>query len=249
MVTRPFLAMTPAEIRKITSLPERIAWMACHFSPYGRGLSNLPSALPEQALLMVDDITPIHGHDPEIIAQQLLQCSQLQNFQGILLDFQRAENPETAELVQHLSQVLSCRLAVSEPYAEAAALPILVSPVPPSVPLPDHLSKWTDREIWLDISTRGEVLTVTESGTEVRPLPLGAFPENGFPEEQLHCHYLTKQMGNSIQFTLWRTEEDLSLLLEEAETLGVVQAVGLYQEYHMLINKQDGDQPRPQIFP
>ena len=42
-----YFAMTAAEIRGCSALPAGIAWMACHFSPYGTGLSNLPPELPE----------------------------------------------------------------------------------------------------------------------------------------------------------------------------------------------------------
>lgn len=231
MAMRPFLAMTAAEIRDNATLPSKIAWMACHFSPYGRGLSNLPCTLPEDSLLMVDDITPIHGHDPEIITRQLIQCRELWNLHGILLDFQRLENPETTELVQYLSKALPCPLAVSEGYADAADLPIFVSPVPPSTSLQEHLSKWTNREIWLDISTWGELLTLTEEGCKAISLSPWEFPEEGFSEERLHCHYKAEQTSSGIRFTLWRTQDDLSGFLEEAQSLGIVNAVGLYQEY------------------
>ena len=71
MAIRPFLAMTAAEIRGTETLPPKTAWMACHFSPYSTGLSNLPKALPPGSMVILDDITPIHGHDSETIAAQL----------------------------------------------------------------------------------------------------------------------------------------------------------------------------------
>ena len=86
MAITPFLAMTATEMYRNTSLPEKTAWMACHFSPYGLGLSNLPKELPPGSLLIVDDITPPHGHDPVFIAEQLIgcvdqfQCSGFENF-------------------------------------------------------------------------------------------------------------------------------------------------------------------------
>ena len=84
MAIRPFLAMTAAEIRNTAILPSRTAWMACHFSPYGRGLSNIPSVLEEGSLLILDDITPIRGHDPEVITQQLMQAMEHLRVSGIL---------------------------------------------------------------------------------------------------------------------------------------------------------------------
>ena len=64
MAITPFLAMTAAEMRNISVCPPKIAWMACHFSPYGLGLSNMPKDLPSNSLLIVDDYTPPSGHDP-----------------------------------------------------------------------------------------------------------------------------------------------------------------------------------------
>jgi DNA-binding NarL/FixJ family response regulator len=72
----PFLAMTAAEIRNISVFPGKIAWMACHFSPFGLGLSNLPRALPVGSLLMVDDVTPPRRHDPVFIAEQISAVEQ-----------------------------------------------------------------------------------------------------------------------------------------------------------------------------
>ena len=230
MAIRPFLAMTAAEMREVSAFPHKAAWMACHFSPYGRGLSNLPRTLPENSLLIVDDITPIHGHDPEIITHQLIECHNTLNTQGILLDFQRAGNPETAELVQYLSRTIPCPLAISEGYADSADLPVFVSPVPPSTVLREHLVKWTNREIWLDIAPTCETLTVTEKGCQFSLAPSQVMPPVSFPEEFLHCHYTVSLDQNSAVFTLCRTESDLHSLLKQAEQLGIRKAVGLYQE-------------------
>ena len=49
-------------------------------------------------------------------------------------------------------------------------------------------------------------------------------------DSALHCHYHIKTFDDHIDFTLWRTREDLTNLLREAETLGVTLAVGLWQE-------------------
>lgn len=228
MAITPFLAMTASELEKCTHLPSKIAWMACHFSPYGRGLSNLPPALPEGSLLIVDDMTPIHGHDPEIITQQLMEVTNQQTLTAILLDFQRRESPEEAELAAYLTQALPCPVIVSECYADHSS--IFLSPVPLSVPLQNHLSPWKGNDIWLDLGCWGEILTLTEAGCQISPLPPWELPEEGFCEESLHCHYRITEKNTAIEFTLWRTEEDLQELLEEAEELGVYHTVGLYQE-------------------
>ena len=46
MAIRQYLAMTAAEMTQAGSLPRHSAWMACHFSPYSTGLTNLPDRLP-----------------------------------------------------------------------------------------------------------------------------------------------------------------------------------------------------------
>lgn len=234
MAMIPFLAMTPAEIQNSPILPPKIAWMGCHFSPSGMGLSNLPKSLPAQTLLILDDQTPMDGHDPEQIARQLIQAWNCHNLCGILLDFQRPESRETSDLVSYLSEVLPCPLSVSEPYA-VGEIPVFLPPAPPSVPLEEHLDPWKNREIWLDLGTWGEVLTLTEEGCRTAPLPPWEFPAAGFSDAQLHCHYTVTVRESSAEFLLWRTRENLSALAEEAESIGVSTLIGLYQELRSFI--------------
>lgn len=230
MAIQPFLAMTAAEIHQIGHFPEKTAWMACHFSPYGRGLSNLPHQLPQGSVLMVDDITPIHGHDPELIAAQLNLCVGNFSLSAILLDFQRPDHPETEALVRYLSEGLPCPVVVSDVYAASTDSPVFLPPVPPSVALQDHLQPWQGRDIWLEISYWGEILELREEGCSVIPLPPGNLPTEGFCDKNLFCHYQIKEKKSSVQFTLWRTTEDQAALLKEAEALGITHAAGLYQE-------------------
>lgn len=231
MAILPFLAMTAAEMAKVSDFPPKIAWMACHFSPYGLGLSNLPQRLPPHALLLLDDITPIREHDPQRIAEQLLKCLESLNCHGVLLDFQRPDVPETAVLVNHLTQTLPCPVIVSESYASELSCPVFLPPVPPSVALEEYISPWEGRSIWMEIGLTGELLTLTEQGCETVPLPFPNEASEGFPEKALHCHYRIETNEKSARFTLWRTEKDLAALLEEAEGLGISGAVGLYQEF------------------
>ena len=233
MAIHPFLAMTAAEIREFSLFPKKFAWMACHFSPYGSGLSNLPRDVPPGSLLIVDDITPPHGHDPEIIATQLRRCVETTGCCGILFDFQRPNHDETAAFVRSLVHTLPCPAAVSEYYAADMECPVFLPPVPPSVALQDHIASWKSRDIWLDFSLTGETITVTEQGSSVSPLPFPNWEAEGFSEETLHCHYQIQEEDHALRFTFWRTPMDLIDLLEEAEKLGISAAVGLYQElYH-----------------
>ena len=234
MAIAPFLAMTGAEMRNNSVLPEKIAWMACHFSPYGTGLSNLPKHLPAGSLLMVDDITPPRGHDPVLIAEQLSMCVESLQCCGVLLDFQRAGCDETKVIAKQLTKVLPCPVAVSASYADNLSCPVFLPPVPPSVPLEEHLFPWKGREIWLETGLDGEVLTLTEQGCNVIPLPYPNYEADGFSDAQLHCHYTIETNEKNARFTLWRTKEDLEALLEEAEKSGIVGCVGLYQELQRL---------------
>lgn len=231
MAIAPFLAMTAAEIRVNSVLPPKIAWMACHFSPYGLGLSNLPRELPPGALLMVDDITPIHGHDSQQILDQLAECAEAFSCSGILLDFQRPDIDETAALVDVLTQGLPCPMAVSHFYAGAGTFPVFLPPVPPSVPPEEHFALWQDRELWLELALDAVEITVTEDGSSFTPLLCVPDPVDSFREENLFCHYRITEQPDAIKFLLWRTEEDLTGLLKHAERFGVTTAVGLYQEF------------------
>ena len=230
MAIMPFLAMTAAEMRTFSPLPPKTAWMACHFSPYGLGLSNLPRDLPPGSVLLVDDITPPHGHDPVCIAEQLTYVVEEFQCGSVLLDFQRDPSEETRAIAAHLASALPCPTAVSERYAGNLDCPVFLSPVPLSVTLHDHLAPWKDREVWLELSLAGERLTLTESGCDALSLPCPNPDAAGLEEETLHCHYSIAATEKSASFTLWRTVEDLNTLLTEAEELGVAGAVGLYQE-------------------
>ena len=118
MAIHTYLAMTAAEFAATENLPEHVAWMACHFSPYGTGLSNLPHSLPPGSLLILNDRIPIYGHDPNRIGQQLLESAEIIHCSGLLLDFQRADVEESLRLAAHLISALPCPVAVSDCYAD-----------------------------------------------------------------------------------------------------------------------------------
>ena len=232
MAMEPILAMTAAEMRNISDIPPRIAWMACHFSPYGLGLSNLPQRLPPGSLLILDDCIPPCRHDPELVAEQLTLCVERLECCGILLDFQRAGQEETQVLAKHLASDLPCPVAVSESYGAELDCPVFLPPVPPSVLLEEHLFPWKGREIWLELGTEGETLTLTEDGCTVTPLPCPDLHKNGFTDETLYCHYIMDTNEKAARFTLWRTKEDIHNLLQQAKNCGVTHFVGLYQQWY-----------------
>lgn len=223
MAIELFLAMTAAEFAGNTPLPPKIAWMACHFSPYGTGLSNLPRNLPEGAMVILNDRTPVCGHDPERIAEQLLEL----NCSSLLLDFQRPDEPETAAIVKKIVDALPCPVAVSECYAADLDCPIFLPPIPPHIPPEENLAPWQSREIWLEAALDTVQLTITSAGCKTAT----AEPPEALPHQdsRLFCHYHIHVTPNEIRFTLHRTEDDLQALLA-AGNLGITRAVGLFQE-------------------
>ena len=230
MAVAPFLAMTAAEFCGSSFLPAKIGWMACHFSPYSVGLSNLPQFLPEGSLLIVNDVTPIHGHDPEIVVRQLRSCVETFRCSGVLLDFQREDTEETMLMAKEIVHTLSCPVAVTEGYAENLSCPVFLSPLPHHIPLADWINPWQDREIWLEVALDAEEILLTEAGASVSPL-FHINSEDGFIDTELHCHYRIDLAEDSVKFSLWRTKEDIASLLEEAESMNIRTAVGLWQEF------------------
>lgn len=229
MATTLYLAMTAAEIRENERMPSNLAYMACHFSPYGTGLSNCPKYLPEGSLLILNDRTPVCGHDPVRIAQELCTAAEKLSCRGILLDFQRPEEEQIHAVVRHICKDAPCGIGVSHLYAQDADCAVFLPPVPPDTLLADYFAPWNSREIWLDISPEGQVITLTENGSRTDPLPFEYCPDAGFSEPDLHCHYRI-ETDREARFTLFRTQEDLLNLIAEAERKGVTLCVGLFQE-------------------
>ena len=222
-----YLAMTANEFSATKTIPERIAWMACHFSPYSTSLSNLPTNLPANSLLILNDSTPPDRQDPENVANILKKILKEQKCSALLLDFQRTDSPENAAIVQELI-ALDLPVCVSECYAKTLNCPIFLPPVPLTIPLAEYIAPYKGRQIWLDTALSCAQIEVTEEKSIFRPIPTP--PECPLEDKQLHCHYHISSNEASIVFTLQRTKKDLEDLIMEAENLGVIAAVGLYQE-------------------
>jgi len=224
-----YLAMTASEIGNCSTLPGKICWMACHFSPFGKGISNIPRELPGGSILILDDSYPPQGHCPEEIAQQLGAMAGLFPCHGVILDFQRPGCPETARIASRLAQALPCPVAVSALYAGETQGAVLVPPVPLRVPLHKHLAGWSGREIWLELAMDSEEVKLTRAGAVCTALP-GPLAGGRHRDISLHCHYDISLEETQAVFTLGRTREDLDQLMEEGAALGVKKAIGLYQE-------------------
>lgn len=220
-----YLAMTAAEFSACASLPPHIGWLSCHFSSSGPGLSNMPKALPQDSVLILDDSTPFHDHNADVILGQLQEAADTMQLRAILLDFQREKKPSVQDLVAVLQKELSCPVAAPPEYA-LNDYPVFVAPCPLNRPLKKHLAPCQGRSVWLDISPLPARITLTPRGShyealkEIRNAPHW--------EPNLHCHYNIDIEDERIVFTLAR---DFESWLTEAEKLDVSAAIGLYQEF------------------
>lgn len=230
MVLPLYLAVTGAEMSAFSSNSFPMAYMACHFSPYTQGLTNLPDSLPENSMLILTDRMPCQGHSADLVAQQLQDIVEQYQCESVLLDFQRPPEPESQAMVNGIVHALPCPVAVTEGYAAQLSCPVFLSPAPLHMSIREYLQPWQSREIWLEAAFGQETITVTEKGTEVAAQFPSEGLEEGFYDEELCCHYRVMTDDNRITFTLFDTPESLEKKLELTAELGVKRAVGLWQE-------------------
>lgn len=225
-----YLAMTAAEFLSCSQLPPHIGWLACHFSPSGSGLSNLPDVLPTNSVLIVDDSTPFYQHQRELILRQLQDAVAALDAKAVILDFQRLGDPDVKELTAVLQNELPCPVAAPPAYAENGA-PVFLPPAPLYLPLSRWLAPYRGREIWLDAAPIPTKITVTTKGCQYQPIPMENVCNTPHLDSSLHCRYGTEIRQDSVIFTLARDEECFQSWLWEAESLGVAAVIGLYQEF------------------
>lgn len=225
-----YLALTAGELYGNTPTAEKIAYMACNFSLYTTGLSNIPESLPTGSMLILNDQIPISGHDPQRIAGQLQETIESFSCDSLLLDFQRPGNEETAQLCRLLAAQMPCPLGISHHYADSIDCAVFLPPPPLDMPLSEHWKPWQDRKIWLECALEAAEFIITSDGCRVSPLPYVFSQEETFIEESLHCRYRSEVDCNKIRFHLYRTADQLDALLEEADHLGIEKSIGLYQQ-------------------
>ena len=124
------LAMTTPEIEAADTLPEHIAWLSCHFSPFTEGITDAPESLPQGSMLILDDRQRCAAHSPDLVAKQLLDAAELLHCESILLDFQRPFEPESAAMATAITSALPCPVAVTEAFAKNLICPVFLAPCP-----------------------------------------------------------------------------------------------------------------------
>lgn len=225
-----YLALTPTEILHTFPLPQPYGWMACHYGSYTDGISNVPTELPPNSMLIFDDQIPPSGHDPKRIAQELFHLTEALQPACVLLDFQRQDLQKNADTAAEIAGTLTCSVGVSALYASPLSCPVFLPPPPLHIPISEYLAPWQGREIWLDVALDCACITVTKEGSHIGAGQYPAFAQPSFEEPKLHCGYSMDITEDRAIFTLWRTRRHLETLLQEAEAFGVTKAVGLYQE-------------------
>lgn len=231
------LAMTLSEIAATQSLPAGFAWMSCHFCPDTEGITNIPEKLPECSMLILTDRESCNGHNPDLVAQQLLEAVQQLHCESVLLDFQRPWDAEANAIVKAIVDALPYPTAVTETFAGDLSCPVFLSPCPLHVSLATRLRFWEGREIWLEAALCQESITVTTDGATFTPIFPTQQLTGGLYDKKLHCRYHTSIAADRITFTLFDTHETLAAKLELAHSLGVTRAVGLYQELGRYFHK------------
>ena len=226
MFSKVFLAQTGGETKK--QLPEKLAYMALHFSPYSTGLSNLPLDLPKNSILLLDDSMPPENHDPQLVSEQLVQLVNQFSPAGVLLDFQRPVTEKLTAMADCIVKALPCPVGVTELYAKDLGCPVFLSPLPANKALKDYIEPWKKQGVYLEIAPECLEITVTEKGSKASQI----YPVQGLPLEdcRLHCHYQVEVSPDKAVFTICRNKEDLVALVQEAESLGILGCVGLYEE-------------------
>lgn len=224
-----YLAMTAAELWKNLPKVSKAAYMACHFSLYGSGLSNIPGKLPPKSMLILNDRIPVLHHDPDVIVQQLTQAVKALDCNRVLLDLQRPGEPLVHALCRECMAALPCPVGITADYAQGLDCAVFVPPIPPDKSAKEHLSPYDGRKIWLEIAGSALDLTLTEDGCQAEDIPYTPLSPC-FTEDALHCSYGQSICREAAKFTLWRTPQQLEALMQEARELGAETFVGLYQQ-------------------
>lgn len=230
MPMKEYIAMTNAEFSAAQRLPEHLGWMACHFSCYGTGLTNIPRSLPKGAMVIINDRTPVCGHDPKVILEQLLLLWEAVKPDCFLLDFQRPDATESAQIAAHLVRELPCPVGVSAPYAQPLSCPVLLPPPGLTCTVEQHLQPWLGREVWLELATDAQVATVSSQGCSFFTADATPTDAPVFFDQGVCCSYQTVVNDDSVAFYLRREREELGQLAKAAQALGVTRTVGLYQQ-------------------
>lgn len=227
MFSHIFLAKTKQEMTENPS--GKTSYLSCRFSPYGKGLTNLPNTLPPDSLLLLDDSMPPGGHDAQLVINQLKEIVSRFSVNGVLLDFQNERSEASERMVKEILQSLPCPVAATAAYAKRFHCPVFLPPSPVNMPLCTYLKPWGGRDIYLEVAPVCTRATITPEGSHFQSLHKTYAPLP-HADHRLHCHYRVDLSPDKAAITMMRTGEDLSALAKEALDIGVSALIGLFQE-------------------
>lgn len=223
-------AMTAAEWLTAPKLPEMPAWMACHFSPYGTGLSNLPKMLPADALIMVSDRISPAGHDAALMVSQLADLTAAFKPAAIVLDLEAPENDFCRELARQCCKLKNVEVAVASRYAQDLPCSVFLSAAQLWTKPEDWLQPWEGRTIWAESVLQRGLVTVTDEGAAYKELPWEE-PEEGLAvDEELQVAYRIRETKDAVEVMLWRGRKELDTWMQMLKGLGISRFLGLYQQ-------------------
>ncbi len=224
-----YLAMTAAEYISATDIPDNLAWMACHFSLYGTGITNKPLSLPRGSMLILNDRIPPHRHNRKSIAEQMNQVIEENQCAFVLLDFQQKFNSETQEIAAYLTSNLSVPTGVSETYAADLDCAVFLNALPLRTPISKAVSMWKGRKLWLEIATDSEDVYISQDKSIIKHCDKVITDEH-YKSTELHCKYTIEAEADTANITIQRDFNNLSELMLDASQSGVELFIGLYQQ-------------------
>ena len=228
MVLPLYLAMMDGEMQDSPSLPPRIARMGCTFDPDGPGLLDLPEALPQGGMLMVDDRNPISSQDPHVVATTLAEAADRLGITGILLDFERPPAAVSQAMAACIIRMLPCPVGIPPAYGASLDCPLFLPPCPLHIPMAEYLKPWQHRKIWMEARMLQQTVTVTSTGT-VYGIPSPADNlTGGYYDEILCCQCIPEITDAQVRFTLYDTPETLQ---KKWKHPNITRAIGLYQDW------------------
>ena len=226
MANTPYLAMTAAEFMACSDLPPKLGWMACHFSPYGRGLSNIPKTLPPGSMLILNDRIEPNGIDPELVAKQLAQAAEALECGCVLLDLERPGNDLTKAVARAVCNILPCPVAVSAPYAGDLSCAVFLPPPALREDPAAYFAPWDDREIWLEVYDQWEIFTVAADCVEISTdIPVSLVPLSHYDAAR-NCRYAVEVLDDRAIFTLYRGMEQW-----QDSAYPITNLIALWQDY------------------
>ena len=226
MANQPYLAMTAAEFLSCASLPPKVAWMACHFSPYGRGLSNIPRELPKDSILILNDRIEPQGIDPQLVAQQLKQAVQALECYSVLLDFQRPGNELTQAVAEAVCNALPYPVAVSSSYAKELRCAVFLPPPGLREDIAAYFAPWQARELWLEVYDQWETVTVMSEAVQCNAEAPEVPPHLPHYDGAQNCRSALELLDDRAVFTLHRGIE-----LWQNSEYPITNLIALWQDY------------------